>query len=57
MLHDELGCVDDKIILHFQSIILDLNPTHHHQHNTSYSITSYNIIQVKDSISTINMQG
>jgi hypothetical protein len=23
-------------------IILNLNPTHHHQHNTSYSITSYN---------------
>ena len=23
-------------------IILDFNPTHHHQHNTSYSITSYN---------------
>jgi hypothetical protein len=38
-------------------IILDLNPTHSHQHNTSYSITSYNVVQIKDSISTINMHG
>ena len=38
-------------------IILGLNPTHYHQHNTSYSITSYNIVQMKDSISTINMHG
>jgi hypothetical protein len=34
-------------------IILGLNPTHSHQHNTSYSITSYNVVQIKDSISTI----
>jgi hypothetical protein len=38
-------------------IILDLHPTHYHQHNTSYSITSYNIVQMKDSISTINVHG
>ena len=38
-------------------IILGLNPTHYHQHNTSYSITSYNVVQMKDSISTINMHG
>jgi hypothetical protein len=38
-------------------IILGLNPTHSHQHNTSYSITSYNVVQIKDSISTINMHG
>jgi len=38
-------------------IMLGLNPTHYHQHNTSCSITSYNIVQMKDSISTINMHG
>ena len=38
-------------------IILGLNPTHSHQHNTSYSITSYNAVQIKDSISTVNMHG
>ena len=38
-------------------IILGLHPTHYHQHNTSYSITSYNIVQMKDSISTINVHG
>jgi hypothetical protein len=38
-------------------IIMGLNPTHYHQHNTSYSITSYNVVQIKDSISTINMHG
>jgi len=38
-------------------IILGLNPTHYHQHNTSYSITSYNVVQMKYSISTINMHG
>ena len=47
----------DPIILDLDPIILDLNPTHYHQHNTSYSITSYNIVQMKDSISTINMHG
>jgi len=39
------------------SIIPSLNPTHYHKHNTSYSITSYNIVQMKDSISNINMHG
>ena len=38
-------------------IILGLNPTHSHQHNTSYSITSYNAVQIKDLISTVNMHG
>ena len=38
-------------------IILGPNPTHSHQHNTSYSITSYNAVQIKDSISTVNMHG
>ena len=38
-------------------IILGLNPTPSHQHNTSYSITSYNAVQIKDSISTVNMHG
>jgi hypothetical protein len=36
---------------HPDPIILDLNPTQHHKHSTCYSITSYNVIQVKDSIS------
>jgi hypothetical protein len=42
---------------HLDPMILDLNPTHHHQHNTCYSITSYNVIQVKDLFSTLNMHG
>ena len=38
-------------------IILGHNPTYYHQHNIFYSITSYNVVQMKDSISTINMHG
>ena len=38
-------------------IILGLNPTHYQQHKTSYSITSYNVVQMKDSIPSRNMHG
>jgi len=49
--------ISHLITQNHDSIILGLNPTHYHQHNTYYSITSYNIVQMKDSISTINMYG
>jgi hypothetical protein len=49
--------ISHLITQNHDSIILGLNPTHSHQHNTSYSITSYNVVQIKDLISTINMHG